>query len=145
MKVDEMKFKLIMVVCLAFIYASIATGSTRLEENAEKLVSQYLAALIQGDTEFLLGSIGGDLLASRKALLKNPDYSGYLSRYYAGATASVTGCRQLTANRAEVDVVIDKSDEEHLNYTFLVEVTEGKGKERKLLIVIEQDGKSLVE
>ena len=132
-----MKYKLLIIIYMTLLCSSVATGGTRLQENAEKLVSQYLAALIQGDTELLLGSIGGDLLKSRRMLLKNPGYSSYLAEIYTGATASVTGSKQLKGDRVSVDVVIEKAVNEQSGYTFVVEVV--KGKERKLLIIAEQD------
>ena len=132
-----MKYKLVIVIYMTLLCSSVATGGTRMEDSAQKLVSQYLTALIQGDTKLLLDIIGGDLLESRRMLLKNPGYSSYLAEVYTGATASVTGSRQLTANRVAVDVLIEKAVDEQLGFIFMVEVV--KGKERKLLIVAEQD------
>jgi len=135
-----MKYRLtVVVIFMTLLCSSVATADTRLEENAQNLVSQYLAALIQGDTELLLDSIGGDLLERRRVLLQNPDYSTYLTEVYMGASVSVTGSRQLTANSVAVDAVIEKAADEQLGLIFLVEVVKDKGK--KLLIVAEQDAK----
>lgn len=136
----NMKYRLtVVVIFMTLLCSSVATADTRLEENAQNLVSQYLAALIQGDTELLLDSIGGDLLERRRVLLQNPDYSTYLTEVYMGASVSVTGSRQLTANSVAVDAVIEKAADEQLGLIFLVEVVKDKGK--KLLIVAEQDAK----
>lgn len=135
-----MKYKLVIIIYMTLLCSSVATGGTRLQESAEKLVSQYLAALIQGNTDLLLGSIGGDLLEGRRTLLNNPGYSSYLAEVYAGATASVTGSRQLTGNRVAVDAMIRKTTDEQSGYIFLVEVM--KGKEKKLLIIAEQDAET---
>lgn len=133
-----MKYRLtVVVIYMTLLCSTVATGETRLEENAQKLVSQYLTALIQGDTELLLDIIGGDLLESRRRLLQNPDYSTYLTDVYADATVSVTGSRQLTASSVAVDVVIEKAVDEQLGFTFLIQVVKSKG--NKLLIVAEQD------
>ena len=133
-----MKYRLaVVVIYMTLLCSSVATADTRLEENAQNLVSQYLAALIQGDTELLLDSIGGEFLESRRMLLQNPDYSTYLVEAYTDASVSVTGSRQLTANSVAVDVVIKKAVDEQLDLIFLVEVVKEKGK--KLLIVAEQD------
>ena len=133
-----MKYKLVVVIYMTFLCSFVATGDTRLEVKAQSLVSQYLTALIQGDTKFLLDIIGGDLLESRLTLLQNPGYSTYLSTSYKDASVSVTGSRQLSANSVAVDAVIEKTVDEQLGLTFLVEVEKGKGK--KLLIVSEQEG-----
>ena len=133
-----MKYRLaVAAFYMTLLCSSVATGETRLEENAQKLVSQYLVALIQGDTEQLLDIIGGDLLESRRTLLQNPDYSTYLTEVYADASVSVTGSRQLTANRVAVDAMIEKTVDEQFGLIFLVEIVKDKGK--KLLIVAEQD------
>ena len=127
----------IIVVYMILLCSSVATADTRLEENAQNLVSQYLTALIQGDTELLLDSIGGDFLESRRTLLQNPDYSAYLAEVYTDARVSVTGSRQLTANSVAVDAVIEKASDEQFVLIFIVEVM--KNEEKKLLIVAEQD------
>ena len=127
----------IIVVYMILMCSSVATADTRLEENAQNLVSQYLAALIQGDTGLLLDSIGSDLLESRRTLLENPDYSAYLAEVYKDARVSVTGSRQLTANSVAVDAVIEKAVDEQFGLIFLVEVM--KDKRKKLLIVAEQE------
>ena len=131
-----MKYRLVVVIIMTFLYSTTAKADYNLEEKAENLVSQYLVALIQGDTELLLGSIGGDFLESRRILLQNPDYPTYLTEVYTGASASVTGSRQLSANSVEVDAVIEKTADEKIDLIFLVEVV--KEKEKKLLIVAEQ-------
>ena len=127
----------IIVIYMILLCSSVATADTRLEINAQTLVSQYLTALIQGDTELLLDSIGGDLLENRRTLLQNPDYSSYLAEVYTGAIVSVTGSRQLSASSVAVDVVIEKSIDDQFGLIFLVEFDKDKGK--KLLIVAEQD------
>ena len=132
------KYRLaILVISMILLCSSVATADTRLEEKAQNLVSQYLAALIQGDTELLLDIIGGDLLESRRTLLQNPDYSTYLTEVYAGASLSVASSKQLSVNSVAVDVVIKKAVDEEFGFTFLVEVVKEKGK--RLLIVAEQD------
>ena len=134
-----MKYRLVIIVIyMTLLCSSVARGDARLEENAQNLVSQYLAALIQGDTELLLDIIGGELLESRRTLLQNPDYSTYLVEVYSDASVSVTGSRQLTANRVAVDAVIEKAVDGQMSIMFLVEVMNDQGK--KLLIVAEQDG-----
>ena len=132
-----MKYKLVVFIYMSLLCSPVATGDTRLEAKAQSLVSQYLTALIQGDTKLLLDIIGGDLLESRRTLLQNPDYSTYLAEVYTDASVSVTGSRQLTVNSVAVDAVIDKAVDEQLGLIFLVEVVKDKGK--KLLIVSEQD------
>lgn len=132
-----MKYKLLVVIYMSLLCSPVATGDTRLEAKAQGLVSQYLTALMQGDTKLLLGIIGGDLLESRRTLLQNPDYSTYLAEVYTGASVSVTGSRQLTVDSVAVDTKIDKAVDEQLSLIFLVEVVKDKGK--KLLIVSEQD------
>ncbi|MDX2505591.1 MAG: hypothetical protein QNL62_14090 [Gammaproteobacteria bacterium] len=132
-----MKYKLVVVIYMTFLCSSVVIGDTRLEENAQKLVSQYLTALVQGNTELLLDILGGGLLESRRTLLQNPDYSTYLADVYVDASVSVTGSRQLSASSVAVDVVIEKSIDEQFGLIFLVELDKNKGK--KLLIVAEQD------
>lgn len=132
-----MKYKLVVVIYMSLLCSPVATGDTRLEAKAQSLVSQYLTALIQGDTKLLLDIIGGDLLESRRTLLQNPDYSTYLAEVYTDASVSVTGSRQLTVNSVAVDAVIEKAHDEQFGLIFMVEVVKDKGK--KLLIVAEQD------
>ena len=133
-----MKHRLaVIVIYMTLLCSSVATGDTRLQENAQNLVSLYLSALLRGDTEMLLDVIGGDLLENRRTLLQNPDYSTYLAEVYTDASVSVTGSRQLTVNSIAVDAVIEKTVDEQFGITFLVEIVKDKG--NKLLIVAEQD------
>ena len=134
-----MKYKLAAVVIYIALQCSAALAGTHLEENAQKLVSQYLDALARGDTELLLDVIGGDLLKSRRALLENPSYPGYLIEAYTDTSVSVAGTRQLTANSVEVDVVIEKAVDEQFRLTFLVKAD--KDKPETLRIVSERDAK----
>ena len=134
-----MKYNLAAVVICIALHCSAAMAGTRLEENAQKLVAQYLTALTQGDTEFLLDVIVGDLLESRRTLLQNPSYPSYLIEAYTDASVSVTGSRQLTANSVEVDVVIEKAVDEQFKLTFLVKILSDKSE--ALRIVSELDAK----
>lgn len=121
-----MKYKLAAVVIYSALQCSAVMAGTQLENNAQKLVSQYLAALTRGDTELLLGVIGGDLLESRRTLLQNPGYSSYLIEAYNNTSVLVAGSRQLTANSVEVDAVIEKAVDEQFRLTFLVKTVKDK-------------------
>ena len=132
-----MKYITMVVIYMTILCSTSASADANMEVNSQNLVSQYLAALIQGDTGLLLDVIGGDLLESRRTLLQNPDYSSYLAEVYTDASMTVTGSRQLTANSVSVNAVIEKAVDERLGLVFLVKFV--KGNEMKLLIVAEQD------
>ena len=108
-----------------------------MEIRARTLVSDYFAALMQGDTQTVLSLIGGEFLSSRQQLLENPEYSSYLSNNYLDASATVTGSSQVAANRVEVDVSIQKSPEEQFAIVLLVESMDTASE--ILLIIDERD------
>jgi hypothetical protein len=126
------KYKLLVVIYIT-LQSIAATAGTWLEDNAQNLVSQYLDALTRGDTELVLNVIGGDLLKSRRSLLQNPDYPSYLIKAYTDTKVSVVDSRQLTADSVEVDVMIEKSLDEHYRLTFLVTTVKEKGVSDKSL------------
>jgi len=125
------------MILIAF---STSAEESRLEMGARNLVSEYFAALTQGNTELLFSIIGGDLLESRRKLLQNPDYASYLSDAYKDTKVSITGSRQLTNHRVEVDARIEKSLDEQFTIRLIIEDADGTG--AVLLIVAEQDSAS---
>jgi len=94
--------------------------------SAKHVVNQYLTALVQGDTNTVVGLLGGNFLQNRKRLLSNPTYPTRLQEIYSNVTYSIIGHQVLNISMVTVDVNIVWSDSKEEKYRFLLK-REGKG------------------
>lgn len=81
-------------------------------EEAESVMNQYFAALVNGDVVTLKLLLGGDLLKKRSRLLDNPEYPGYLSSTYTNAAFRLLNINSADPDFVQVDALITFNQDE---------------------------------
>jgi hypothetical protein len=103
-----------------FMVAADADASDPLAQ-AERVVSAYLGALVQGDLETIRQLLGGSFLRKKEMLLNNPDYSARLVELYSGASYEITRLEGEVDGRSAVDVHLDMGTGGVLGTRFIVD------------------------
>lgn len=123
----------VLLVALALTTLPAAGDDATLEAEARNLVSQYLIAIANGDTETIRTLIGGELLKSRSMLLDNPDYSAQLIEAHQDRTLSVTDANVVGPEQVEVDLRVKESGETRFDIHLLVAKTGGTSDELRIV------------
>ncbi len=95
-----------------------------MDAQARGVVSQYFAALSQGDTASIQQLIGGELLSTRQVLLNNPTYPEFLSNFYKDAAFTITDSNELKSGEISVSATIRLEGDEQMDMTFFLSRSE---------------------
>ncbi len=93
------------------------------EIEAEDVLISFFNALVKHDTSAIERLLGGKLLAKRKNLLNNPDYSEFLRGKYSNASFEIVRAKGNKKNRMKIDAKIILNDQESMQVRYFLKKT----------------------
>lgn len=106
------------------LYADESAGPA--DPAAIETVSNYLAALVAGDTVRMRNYLAPDFLQERRPLLDNPSYPHLLQNTYANATYTIIGSGKTHEGSNWIDTRIELRNHEIVNTRILVSGSGGR-------------------
>jgi len=119
---NKKKF-LIVLCCTLLIQISTVFSNNILtieQLQAESVINDYCAALINGDTETIKKLLEKTLLKKRKKLLDNPQYADILRERYYNSRYAIFGNKLIDENQVEIKVNIVLNEQESLKSKFIL-------------------------
>ena len=116
---------LMAIFILAMVHFPSGPAAAQPSDMAvESLVQEYLAALRSGDLQTIKTLLSAEAVARREDTLNDPQYSGFLTRRYHDATATVLRQGMTESGVLFADIEIRLSPDEAVQERLLLEATE---------------------
>jgi hypothetical protein len=127
-RIISLLFVLMALPCLHLTFAQDTTPLTSMNnEEASSIMNQYFGALVNGDVITLKTLLGGDLLKTRRSLLDNPEYPGFLSTTYMNATLKVLNLDTSKPDTVVIDALITFKHDDSIRNQYVLRKSPPQG------------------
>lgn len=116
---------MLLLLAISFLPPGMSASWDAAELEAKGVLLRYFDALSQGDTITLRSLMAGNLLESRRLLLGNPLWPGYLGSEFGSAEFSVERTQATGPDEVSIDTRIVFAEDDYVVRRFVLRRQDG--------------------